>query len=75
MSRADISQAKNPDLRGSMAAMRRAAALARKTAIQTDTAIVQVRDGKVVRIPAADLRAGKGWTEATTAKLGPSSDH
>ena len=59
MSRADISQAKNPDLRGSMAAMRRAAALARKTAIQTDTAIVVVRDGKVVRIPAAKLRAGK----------------
>jgi hypothetical protein len=59
MSRPDISHAKNPDLRGSMAAMRRAAALARKTAIQTDTAIVQVRDGKVVRIPAAELRAGK----------------
>ena len=59
MSRTDISQAKNPDLRGSMAAMRRAAALARKTAIQTDTAIVVVRDGKVVRIPAAELRAGK----------------
>jgi hypothetical protein len=59
MSRADISQAKNPDLRGSMAAMRRTAALARKRAIQTDTAIVVVRDGKVVRIPAAELRAGK----------------
>ena len=59
MSRADLSQAKNPDLRGSMAAMRRAAALARKTAIQTDTAIVVVRDGKVVRIPAAELRAGR----------------
>ena len=59
MSRPDISQAKNPDLRASMAAMRRAAALARKTAIQTDTAIVVVRDGKVVRIPAAELRAGK----------------
>lgn len=59
MSRADLSQAKNPDLRGSMTAMRRAAALARKTAIQTDTAIVLVRDGKVVRIPAAALRAGE----------------
>ena len=59
MSRPDISQAKNPDLRASMAAMRRAAALARKTAIQTNTAIVLVRDGKVVRIPAAELRAGK----------------
>jgi mRNA degradation ribonuclease J1/J2 len=59
MSRADLSQAKNPDLRGSMAAMRRAAALARKTAIQTDTAIVLVRDGKLVRITAAQLRADK----------------
>jgi hypothetical protein len=59
MSRADLSQAKNPDLRGSMAAMRRAAALARKTAVQTDTAIVMVRDGKVIRIPAAELLAGK----------------
>jgi hypothetical protein len=36
--------------------MRRAATLARKTAIQTDTAIVMVRDGKPVRIPAAQLR-------------------
>ncbi|WP_430444884.1 hypothetical protein [Sphingorhabdus contaminans] len=59
MSRADLSQAKNPALRGSMAAMRRAALLARKTAIQTDTAIVQVHDGKIVRIPAAELRSGK----------------
>ena len=59
MSRADISQAKNPDLRGSMAAMKRAAALARKIAIQTDTGIIVVRDGKPVRIPAAELRPGK----------------
>ena len=59
MSRADISQAKNPDLRGSMAAMKRAAALARKIAIQTDTGIIVVRDGKPVRIPAAELRKGK----------------
>jgi hypothetical protein len=59
MSRVDLSQAKNPALRGSLAAMRRAALLARKTAIQTDTEIVLVRDGKQVRIPAAQLRAGK----------------
>jgi hypothetical protein len=59
MSRADLSQAKNPALRGSLAAMRRAATLARKTAIQTDTAIVIVRDGKPVRIPAAVLRKAK----------------
>jgi hypothetical protein len=59
MSRADISQAKNPALRGSLAAMHRAAMLARKTAIQTDTEIVQVRDGKVVRISARTLRKEK----------------
>lgn len=55
----DLSKAKSPVLRGSLAAMQRASALARKTAIQTDTAIVLVRDGKLVRIPAAQLRTGK----------------
>ena len=52
----DISEAKNPDLPASLAAMRRAAAMARETAIRTGTAIVIVRDGKPVRIPAARLR-------------------
>ena len=52
----DLSEAKNPDLRASLAGMRRAAALARKIAIQTDTEIVLVRDGKPVRISAAELR-------------------
>ncbi len=56
MTQADLSQAKNPKLRGSLAAMRRAAAMARKVAIQTDTGIVIVRDGKPVRISAAELR-------------------
>ena len=56
----DIAQASNPDLRGSLAAMKRAAELARKTAIQTDTEIVVVREGKTVLIPAKQLReAGK----------------
>ena len=52
----DISTAKNPDLRASMAAMQRAAALARKTAIQTDTGIVIVRDGRIVHVSAQELR-------------------
>ncbi len=56
MTQSDISKAKNPDLRASVAAMRRAAELARQTAIQTDTAIIMVRDGKPVRIPADQLR-------------------
>lgn len=60
MSRTDLSQARNPDLRASLAGMKRAAALARQTAIQTDTEIVLVRDGKPVRVSAAELREEEG---------------
>ena len=52
----DLSKAKNPELRASLAAMERAAAMARQIAIQTNTAIVVVRDGKMIRIPADQLR-------------------
>lgn len=52
----DISEAKDKDLRSSMAALHRAAQAARKIAIQTDTGIVIKREGKLVRIPAAELR-------------------
>jgi hypothetical protein len=52
----DISKAKNPDLRATLAAMRRAAEAARQTAIQTDTAIVIVQDGKLVRVSAKELQ-------------------
>ena len=59
MRQRDLSEAKNPDLRASIAGMRRAAALARQTAIQTDTEIVLVKGGKPVRITASELRAVK----------------
>lgn len=59
MTAKELAKARNPDLRGSLAAMRRAADLARQTAIQTDTGIIIVRDGKPVRISAAQLREGK----------------
>jgi hypothetical protein len=55
----DLAKAKNPDLRASLAAMRRAATMARQTAIQTDTGIIVVRDGKPVRVSAKQLREGK----------------
>lgn len=55
----DISKARNPDLRASPAAMLRAAELARQTASQTGTAIVVVRDSKIVRITAEELRRGQ----------------
>ena len=57
MAQKDISEAKDPILRGPLPAMRRAAALARKIAIQTYTGIVLFLDGKIVHISAAELRA------------------
>ena len=52
----DISNAKNPDLRNALAALRRASLMARKTAIQTGTNIVVISDGKMIRISADELR-------------------
>lgn len=52
----DLSKAKDPDLRASLAAMQRAAALARKIAMQTDTGIVIVQDNELRYITAEELR-------------------
>lgn len=52
----ETGRSKNPDVRDAMAAMQRAADLARKTAIQTGTAIIIVQDGKRVRVTAEELR-------------------
>lgn len=56
MSKIDIANAKHPDLAASLIAMRRAAKSARERAIATNTAIVVVCDGELVRIPAETLR-------------------
>jgi hypothetical protein len=58
MTQADLSKARNPKLRGSLSAMRRAAEMVRKVAIDTNTGIVVVRDGKRVFVSAAEL---SGW--------------
>jgi len=55
MNAKDISNAKDPVLRGSHKALRRTSELARKTAIQTGTDLIIVQDGKTVRIPADAL--------------------
>lgn len=55
MTTRDISTAKDPDLRASMAAIQRAAELARQTAIQTNTELVIVRDGRIVHLSAQEL--------------------
>jgi hypothetical protein len=52
----DISNAKDPDLRASLGALRRAAQQARKTAIQTGTDLVIVKDGQMRRISPEELR-------------------
>jgi hypothetical protein len=56
MNNKDISTAKDPDLRSSLAALQRAALLARQTAIQTGTNIVVVQNGRLEFIDAATLR-------------------
>jgi hypothetical protein len=54
----EISRAKNPDLPASLIALRRAAAMARQVAIETNTGIVVVEGGRLVCIPAEQLRKG-----------------
>lgn len=61
----ELSQAKDQDLIASVAAMKRAAAMARQTAIQTGTAIVVCIDGKIIRRTAAELQTTLGSGLAT----------
>lgn len=56
MTQQELSQAKDPDLRASLQAMLRAAELARKTAMQTDTHIVIVENEQIVRLSAEQLQ-------------------
>ncbi len=51
----DIRNSPDPDIAGSYNAMQRAGKAAIDLAIQTNTAIVTSINGKVVRIPAAEL--------------------
>ena len=51
----DIRDSADPDISGSYYAMQRAGQAAIDLAIQTNTAIVTILDGKVRRIPAAEL--------------------
>lgn len=51
-----LAQAKDQDLVNSLIAMRRAARMAREQAVRTGTDVIVARDGKLVRITAAELR-------------------
>ena len=52
----DLSDAKDPDLRASLVALRRAAQLARRTAILTETDLIIVKDGQMLRLSTDELR-------------------
>lgn len=51
----DLAQAKDPDVRAALGALRRAAQSARKTVMQTNTHLVIMKDGRVQRIAASEL--------------------
>lgn len=52
----DLSKAKDKDIPASVAAMNRAAAMARKIAVQTETGIIVVENEKIVLVTADELR-------------------
>ncbi|MCC6173540.1 MAG: hypothetical protein IT481_16090 [Gammaproteobacteria bacterium] len=56
MTQQELSKARNPDLRASLAAMQRVAKQARQIAIQTRTAIIVVEGGILRRVPAEELQ-------------------
>lgn len=57
MTEQQLSMAKDKNLAGALAAMRRAARMARELAVRTGTAIILFKDGKLVRVSAEELRA------------------
>ena len=59
----DINKAKDPALRGSLAALQRAAAEARRIALQTGTDLIVCRNGEITRISPQEL------TESSTPQL------
>ncbi len=56
MTQHELTMASDPDLRASLLAIKRSAEAARKIAVQTGTAIIIVRDKKIVRISAQELK-------------------
>ena len=52
----DLQEASDPDIRGSVAAMNRAAQLACEIAIQTNTDLIIMKNNTIVRISPEELR-------------------
>lgn len=79
----NIQEAKDPALRSALTAMNRAAAAARKLAIQTGTDLIIVKDGKLTRISAqellrienCELRKDRNMSELPEHKIPKTIDH
>lgn len=67
MNAKDITKAKDADLRSSLTALRRASTLARRSAVETNTSIVLVRDGRLIVVEADALREELRTTDAPRA--------
>ncbi len=74
----DIRECSDPVMRGSMAALERAAEEARRIAIQTGTDLIVMRDGQICRIPPEEIaklppvvEPRRGWAEAAAASPPP----
>ena len=52
----DLQEASDPDIRGSVAVMNRAAQSAREIAIQTNTDLIIMKNDNIVRISPEELR-------------------
>lgn len=51
----DLAKAKDPDVRAALGALRRAAQSARNIAMQTNTHLIIMKDGRLQRIKASEL--------------------
>ncbi|MDP2830072.1 MAG: hypothetical protein Q8O37_15880 [Sulfuricellaceae bacterium] len=56
MTQKELGTAKDKDLISSLTAMRRAARMAREQALLTSTAIIVMKDDKLVRVTAEEIR-------------------
>jgi hypothetical protein len=70
----DILEPSDPAIRGALAALERAAAEARRIAIQTGTDLIVMRNGQICRIPPEEIakrppvvEPRTGWAEAAVA--------
>lgn len=68
MTAQELIYAKDKDLPASLLAIQRAAELARKTALETNTGIAIIRDNQIIHVSAEQLRSEQQAPQAEDAK-------